>query len=474
MVFNSTTFLLFFILFFPLYWLISNKGSIRFRNLFTIAASYIFYGFWDWRFLGLIILSSTTDYAVGLLLSGVRKQRTRKSLLVLSILVNLGILGLFKYFNFFVDAFSEMASIFSINLNTSTLQVILPVGISFYTFQTLSYTIDIYRKKISPTKDLISFFAFVSFFPQLVAGPIERAANLLGQFQEKKIFNYDRCVDGLRLVLWGLFKKVVIADNFGVLADAAFHPENPVSGVLTLAGALFFAFQIYADFSGYSDMAIGIARMLGFNLMKNFVTPYFSASLKEFWQRWHISLSSWFKDYLYIPLGGNRKKTGRVYMNLMITFMLSGLWHGASYTFLIWGSMHGLFLILERMIKFKPPKFLGVLMVFILVVILWIPFRAENTQQLLGLTGSLADLQSYSFETLFRILKDFSVVRFLTLGLVVALFLFVESKMRMMDFSEWISLRKRTVRWVVYYLLLMGILLLGNFDVKPYFIYFQF
>ncbi len=474
MVFNSATFLIFFILFFPVYWLINDKLPIRFRNLFTIVASYTFYGFWDWRFLGLIILSSITDYTIGLLLSNARKQNTRKTLLVLSILVNLGILGFFKYFNFFIDSLSEMASLLSLNLDTRTLQVILPVGISFYTFQTLSYTIDIYKKKIESTKDIISFFAFVSFFPQLVAGPIERAANLLGQFQEKKAFNYTMCVKGLRLVLWGLFKKIVIADNFGVLADAAFDPENPVTGLLTVAGALFFAFQIYADFSGYSDIAIGIARMLGFNLMKNFRTPYFSTSLKEFWKRWHISLSSWFKDYLYIPLGGSRKKTGRVTLNIMITFLLSGLWHGANYTFLIWGGLHGLFLIIERMINLKPGKHIRAMLVFLLVVFLWIPFRAENTQHFWQLTGSLANLHSYSLESLFIIVKDFSVIRFFTLALVTALFFFIESRLKNKDFSEWIGLRKRKLRWFVYYMLLMGILFLGNFDVKPFFIYFQF
>jgi D-alanyl-lipoteichoic acid acyltransferase DltB (MBOAT superfamily) len=474
MIFNSTAFLIFILLFFPAYWYISKLFSIGARNLFTIVGSYIFYGFWDWRFLGLIVLSSATDYVVGILLANSVQKRKRLLLLLFSISVNLGILGFFKYFNFFIEALAESAALLSIHLNTSSLRVILPVGISFYTFQTLSYTIDIYKGKLQPTRDFLSFFAFVSFFPQLVAGPIERASNLLGQFQHKKSFDYRACVIGLRLVLWGLFKKIVIADNFGVLADLSFQQSTPLSGLITLAGALFFALQIYADFSGYSDIAIGIARMLGFKLMKNFRTPYFSSSLREFWQRWHISLSTWFRDYVYIPLGGSRRSTGRVYLNILITFLLSGLWHGANYTFLIWGLLHGLFLIVERIISLKKSRATGIILVFILVVLLWIPFRAESTGHLLSLSASLFDLKSYSSGGLIQIIRELSIFRFLSLSLVTLFFFHLEFRLGSFDFSEWIGSKSRWLRWLAYYMLLIGIMMLGNFDVKPYFIYFQF
>lgn len=321
-------------------------------------------------------------------------RSAKKLLLLSSIIVNLGILGFFKYFNFFIDSFSEIVSGITPSFNTYTLNIILPVGISFYTFQTLSYTIDIYRGRLKPTKDILSFFVFVAFFPQLVAGPIERASHLLSQFQKKQTFNYSKNVSGLRLILWGLFKKIVIADNLGILVDQIFNPSSPVSGFTTLIGAIFFAFQIYADFSGYSDIAIGISKMLGIDLMKNFTTPYFSSSFSEFWKRWHISLSTWFRDYLYVPLGGNRKKEYRIFLNIFITFLLSGLWHGAQITFVIWGALHGLVLIFEKKINFKINKSIAMLLVFTITTLFWIPFRAENVSQLMILTTSLFNFSS--------------------------------------------------------------------------------
>ena len=289
MVFNSVAFLIFFILFFQFYWLINNRFHIFYRNIFIIFSSYLFYGWWDWRFLSLIFISSLSDYIIGLNLARTQKKSGRKLLLVLSISVNLGILGFFKYFNFFVDSLQELLQAISLPVHIKSLNIILPVGISFYTFQTLSYTIDIFNRKIQPTRDIASFFAFVSFFPQLVAGPIERAGHLLPQFFGKKEFSYNSCVQGLRLILWGLFKKIVIADNFGTLVDALFDTHQSVTGITTLAGTLLFAFQIYADFSGYSDIAIGLSKMLGFDLMKNFKAPYFSPTFGEFWHRWHRS-----------------------------------------------------------------------------------------------------------------------------------------------------------------------------------------
>ena len=473
MVFNSISFLVFFVLFFLAYWWISRKFSISVRNVFTIIASYIFYGWWDWRFLGLIVISSSVDYTIGILLKQAQKKSYRKILLISSLVVNLGILGFFKYFNFFIESFNEFMSMFSLNLNTTTLNIILPVGISFYTFQTLSYTVDVYKRKIEPTRDIISFFAFVSFFPQLVAGPIERASHLLKQFQVKKTFSYDYCIIGLRLVLWGLFKKIVIADNFGVLSDSIFNSETS-SGVSVIAGAVFFAFQIYADFSGYSDIAIGISKMLGFDLITNFKAPYFAKSFGDFWHRWNISLSTWFRDYVYIPLGGSRRSNPRVNVNILITFLLSGLWHGANFTFLIWGALHGAALVIEKQTKIKLNRYFYTPIVLFFVVLFWIPFRAESYGHLREMIVSLIHFKAYSFTHIEQLITDYSIIRFLSLAVVTVLFLCVEFNMKLMDFNEWVGQKNRFSRISIYYIIILIILFLGNFSVKPSFIYFQF
>ena len=474
MIFNSVVFLVFFLVFFQLYWLINNKLPVSYRNLFIILSSYLFYGWWDWRFLSLIIASSTLDYVVGLYLAKETRQKRRKLLLILSLAGNLGILGFFKYFNFFIGSLKAVLAPFSLHPDFTTLQIILPVGISFYTFQTLSYTIDVYKNKIQPTRDILSFFAFVSFFPQLVAGPIERASHLLKQFAERKEFSNRNVVIGLRLALWGFFKKIVIADNFGVLTDHIFSTGSLPSGILTLAGALFFALQIYADFSGYSDIAIGISKMLGFDLKQNFATPYFAGSFGEFWHRWHISLSTWFRDYLYIPLGGSRGSKTKVSSNLMVTFLLSGLWHGADITFLIWGGLHGSALIIEKQIKRKVNKYIYTPFVFAIVILLWIPFRAKNYDQFVKLSSSLIHFGSYSFSGLSRILNDFSMPRFYVLLVTTVFFFVVEYHLKLQDFSQWLSGKSKAVRFAYYYLLIVLIFFVGNFSVKPYFIYFQF
>ena len=474
MVFNSLTFLLFFVVFINLYWLISRKLSLQFRNIFILLSSYLFYGWWDWRFLGLIIISTGADYLIGMRIGKVKSVSTRKSLLALSIFINLGILGFFKYFNFFIDSLNELLLLFSAPISTGTLNIILPVGISFYTFQSMSYTIDIFRNKIQPTRDPFAFFAFVAFFPQLVAGPIERAGHLLPQFLKQHSFSYSRSVSGLQLVLWGLFKKIVIADNFGVLVEQLFDPAQPASAIATLAGGLFFTLQIYADFSGYSDIAIGIARMLGFDLMQNFRTPFFSASLQEFWQRWHISLSTWFRDYVYIPLGGSHSGQIRFGINILITFLLSGLWHGAAVTFLIWGALHGVFYLVERPIRGKRFRFLRILITFILVCLFFIPFRTETTAQLWQMTSSLFEASRWSPELLIKSITSFSSSRFITLMVVTLVFGMIEWRLQLNEFSSWIAKHKKPVRLFTYYALLLLILLLGNFDVKPNFIYFQF
>lgn len=474
MVFNSFTFLVFFVLFINLYWLVSRKSSLRIRNLFILISSYIFYGWWDWRFLSLIFISSLADYVIGQKMSSTQRKQSRKLLLFLSLFINLGILGFFKYFNFFIESVNELLNLFSLGINTHTLHIILPVGISFYTFQSLSYTIDIFRKKIKPTRDPIAFFAYVAFFPQLVAGPIERAGNLLPQFLRKQQFSYPDSISGLRLVLWGLFKKIVIADNVGILADQLFDPANPASAITTLTAALFFTIQIYADFSGYSDIAIGIARLLGFKLMQNFQTPLFAASLREFWQRWHISLSTWFRDYVYIPLGGNRCGMSRYRINIVLTFLLSGLWHGAAFNFLLWGFLHGLVFILEKPFKLRVARPLKIIFNATLVALLFVPFRSESVAQTVEMISSLFSLNLWNTEVLNSAIEQFSPIRFLVLGIVILLFGFTEWQMQKTDFSAWIAGKSKWIRIGSYYILLLLILLLGNFDVKPDFIYFQF
>lgn len=392
MLFNSIDFAIFLPIVFLLYWSLSN-ANLKFQNLLVIAASYLFYGWWDWRFLFLIILSSSVDFLIGVNLAKETKPNRRKILLWASILLNLGLLGFFKYFNFFLDNFVQAFSFFGTTLEVNSLEIILPVGISFYTFQTMSYTLDIYREKMKPTKDFVAFCAFVSFFPQLVAGPIERASQLLPQFHKKRTFVYANATDGLRQMLWGLFKKVVIADNCAIFANEIFNNSSNYSGSTLAIGALFFAFQIYGDFSGYSDIAIGTSRLFGINLRQNFNFPYFSRDIAEFWRRWHISLSTWFRDYLYIPLGGSRGSKFSKIRNIFIIFMVSGFWHGANWTFLIWGFINALFFIPLMLndnnrsnldtVAFGSnfPSFrelFNMMKTFTIITFAWIFFRANN------------------------------------------------------------------------------------------------
>jgi len=318
MLFNSLDFAIFFPIVFLLYWFLF-RGNIRQQNLLVVASSYFFYAWWDWRFLFLIIFSTTLDFFIGKKLGQEQDSKKRKYYLWISIIANLGSLGFFKYYNFFVENFIEAFSFFGTEIHGGSLDIILPVGISFYTFQTLSYSIDVYKRKMEPTKDFVAFSAFVCFFPQLVAGPIERASNLLPQFNKKRKFSYEKSADGLKQILWGFFKKTVIADNCAEYADMFFNNPSDYNGSALILGVFFFAFQIYGDFSGYSDIAIGASRLFGINLSRNFQFPYFSRDIAEFWRRWHISLSTWFRDYLYIPLGGSR---GSLVMKLRNTFII--------------------------------------------------------------------------------------------------------------------------------------------------------
>ncbi len=392
MLFNSFDFALFLPIALLLYWYVVGK-NLKLQNLLIVIASYIFYGWWDWRFLSLIVFSTLVDYTVGVLLSKEEKALKRKLLLWTSIGVNLGFLGFFKYYNFFLDNFVSAFSFFGMEINANSLNIILPVGISFYTFQTLSYTIDVYKRKLEPTQDIVAFAAFVSFFPQLVAGPIERATNLLPQFYKKRSFDKLKAFDGLRQILWGLFKKVVIADNCAQYANEIFNNSADHDGSTLVLGALMFTFQIYGDFSGYSDIAIGTARLFGFNLMQNFAFPYFSRDISEFWRRWHISLSTWFRDYVYIPLGGSRGGLWMKIRNTFIIFVVSGFWHGANWTFIAWGALNAIY-FLPVLLTNNNRKNLNVvaegeylpslkeatlmLSTFCLTVIAWIFFRAEN------------------------------------------------------------------------------------------------
>ena len=392
MLFNSIDFAIFLPIVFILYWFVTNK-NLKLQNFLIVGASYLFYGWWSWRFLSLILFSTIVDYSIGRKLQNEENQVKRKVLLWTSIVVNLGFLGFFKYYNFFLDNFISAFSFFGTEIKANSLNIILPVGISFYTFQTLSYTIDVYKKKLEPTKDFIVFSAFVSFFPQLVAGPIERATNLLPQFYNKRTFDYSKAVDGMRQILWGLFKKIVIADNCAEYANQIFNNSADYSGSTLVLGAIFFTFQIYGDFSGYSDIAIGTSRLFGFNLMRNFAFPYFSRDIAEFWRRWHISLSTWFRDYLYIPLGGSRGGTLMKVRNTFIIFIVSGFWHGANWTFIIWGALNAVYFLpllltknnrnhIEIVAKGKLlptlKEFAFMLITFGLTVFAWIFFRAES------------------------------------------------------------------------------------------------
>lgn len=359
MLFNSLEYFLFLPIVFALYWATNawRRGAkgLKLQNAILLLSSYVFYGWWDWRFLSLIAFSTLVDWAVGLRIHeanqndnpgnpDLRTDRAKKWLAV-SLAVNLGLLGYFKYANFFIESWIDAWGSLGVEMHPYTLQLILPVGISFYTFQTLSYSIDIYRRQLKPTQSLLNFAAFVSFFPQLVAGPIERASALLPQIEKKRTFHPDFAVSGLRLILWGMFKKVVVADTCAIFVNDIFDNYQDHSGPTLVLGAICFAFQIYGDFSGYSDIAIGTARLFGIRLMTNFKTPYFSRDIAEFWRRWHISLSTWFRDYLYIPLGGSRVGKWKAVRNTFVIFLVSGFWHGANWTFVLWGFVHALLFI---------------------------------------------------------------------------------------------------------------------------------
>lgn len=480
MLFNSIEFIIFLPIVFFLYWFVSPKRKIQ--NLLIVVVSYIFYGWWDWRFLLLIAFTSACSFGSGVLLSRHKDdERTKKIISAANIIINIGILAIFKYYNFFVDNLIYLFEKIGYHLDFVTINIILPVGISFYTFQALSYTIDVYRRQINATTDIVDFFAFISFFPQLVAGPIERATNLLPQFQKNRNFNYEQAVDGMRQMLWGFFKKVVIADNCAFYVNRYWDLYADFSGVSLLALAVLFTFQIYCDFSGYSDIAIGCARLFGINLMRNFNFPYFSRSMPEFWRRWHISLMTWFRDYVYFPLGGSRCSKLKNVRNIFVVWGISGLWHGANWTFIFWGIFHACLLVVynilgintkyEHEVRYKRflPKIselFQMAITFLFAVIGWIIFRAEDMSQAYHYI-------CHMFYTFF----DSPHVSFEKSALYMAMMLFFvewlqRDKQHVLQFPQNCFWGLRPVRWAVYLLIVVFIACLRGHSQT--FIYFQF
>ena len=487
MLFNSIQFAIFLPIVFLLYWFVfdrfisKSKHQLKLQNAFVVAASYVFYGWWDWRFLLLIAFTSFCSWGSGLLIGKAETKGKAKRWMWLNIVLNLGILALFKYYDFFV---TEFAHLFHVSTEGLLLKVILPVGISFYTFQALSYSIDVYRGKIAPTRDIVAFFAFISFFPQLVAGPIERATNLLPQFLKKREFRYDNAVDGMRQILWGLFKKIVVADNCAVYVDQVFSTYAEQSGSTLLMAAIFFTFQIYGDFSGYSDIAIGTAKLFGIKLMRNFNVPYFSRDIAEFWRRWHISLTTWFRDYVYIPLGGSRVSKSKVVRNTFIIFLVSGFWHGANWTFIAWGAYHAI-LFLPLILTGKNRKYTNqvaegrflptlkeigqILLTFFLAVIGWIIFRSATISDSVHYIVGLCDASLFSVQWM-KPVNSFVL-------LVGSILMMIVIEWLQRNNEHGLSLNKKLarplVRWGLYLLVtLMVFVLQSNKAVQ--FIYFQF
>lgn len=475
MIFNSVDFLIFLPVVFILYWFLF-KNKLKPQNLFIVVASYVFYGWWDWRFLFLIAFTSFCSWGSSLLIFKHKSNshcKTAKFFNICNISLNLLILGIFKYYNFFIESFFEIFP--SVRNDQLLISIILPVGISFYTFQALSYTIDVYRGKIEPTKDIIAFFAFVSFFPQLVAGPIERATNLLPQFLQKRKFDYATATDGCRQMLWGFFKKMVVADNCAVFVDKIWNDIPAYSGSTLLMAAIFFSFQIYCDFSGYSDIAIGTAKLFGIRLKRNFNVPYFSRDIAEFWRRWHISLTTWFRDYLYIPLGGSRVSKVKIIRNTFIIFLVSGFWHGANWTFILWGAFHALLfmplILLGKNRRYTDtvasghllPTFkdcCSIAITFILATLGWIIFRSEDIGQTLQI-----------FSIIFS--KSIFQIPILSKSLVfVLIMLIVEWCNRDKEYPFQISVKSKVLRYAIYYTLMLSIILFSGS--QETFIYFQF
>jgi alginate O-acetyltransferase complex protein AlgI len=478
MLFNSISFGIFLPIVFFLYWFLTSK-NLKSQNLLLLVSSFYFYACWDFRFLFLLIFSIALDYYSGLKMRAEKTRKLKRTWLILSISINLSLLGVLKYYNFFVESFAETFSFLGSQNNLATINLILPVGISFYTFHGLSYIIDVYKDRIEPERDFVDYAVFVSFFPLLVAGPIERATHLLPQIQQKRIFSYSKAIDGLRQILWGFFKKVVVADNCAEYANTIFNNSEQYAGSTLLVGAFFFSIQIYCDFSGYSDIALGVARLFGIELLRNFAFPYFSRDIAEFWRRWHISLSSWFRDYVYFPMGGSRGGLSMKIKNTFVIFLLSGLWHGANWTFIVWGGLNALYFMplllsnrnrnnLEIVAKGRllPSfrEFFQILTTFMITVFAWIFFRAENVKHAFSYIRSMTSASILERPAFFP--KDI-------LGLICVLFVIEwfgrEHKyaIEQLGFS-W----PKIVRWSFYYILIVALFVFAGKEQQ--FIYFQF
>ncbi|AWH83776.1 membrane-bound O-acyltransferase family protein [Flavobacterium album] len=478
MLFNSFSYALFFPLIFFLYWFVT-KRSLKVQNIMLLLASYFFYGCWDWRFVFLLAFSTALDYGSGIMIQRSESNAVRKAWLIISVGLNLSFLGFFKYYNFFIESFADLLRSMGMSPHYSTLNIILPIGISFYTFHGLSYVFDIYNRRIQPTYNLVNYTLFVSFFPLLVAGPIERATHLLPQIEKPRVFRYEKAVDGLRQMLWGLFKKIVIADNCAYFANEIFNNSAEQSGSTLVLGAIFFTFQIYGDFSGYSDIALGSARLLGFELLKNFNFPYFSRDIAEFWRRWHISLSTWFKDYLYIPLGGSKGGNWMRIRNTFIIFLVSGFWHGANWTFLFWGGLNALFIMPSIIMKTNRnnidivaqgrlfPNIREVFQLtttFALAVFAWIFFRAESLSHAFDYIGGIFSSSLFTVPTIKPYL----------LFALIAFFMVIEWLGRENNYAlERFGIKlPAVVRWAFYFVLI-GLIFIF-FGSEQEFIYFQF
>lgn len=477
MLFNSFSFGFFLFTIYFLYWLFFNK-NIKLRNIFLLTVSYFFYGVWNWKLLILIVIISATDFIFGYLIHKEERFTQRKIYLAISIIINLGILGFFKYCNFFIESFYSLLNLFGATASFTPLNIILPVGISFYTFQGLSYVLDIYNKKLEPTKDPIAFFTFISFFPQLVAGPIERARDLLPQFFTPKTFDYNSTRKGLLLIALGLFKKIVIADRLAIYVDNVYGNIADVQGLPALLAIIFFAFQLYLDFSAYSQIAIGTAQIFGFRLSTNFNKPYLATSFKDFWSRWHITLTNWFRDYLYFSLGGNRKGKIRTYINVIIIFTVSGLWHGASWNFVIWGLLNGIFLaVFDKLFNLKPKDLPSKIASCLFVTSLWtlslIFFRAGTFSDAISMFsnigfGNVDDIFNHGFDNI-----EFKFTISLLVGLLLTEIFLKNHQDKVEDFF---FNKIAIVRWFAYIIIIIATIYLGIYGMGSdnTFIYFQF
>lgn len=475
MLFNSLQYLLFLPLVFTVYWLVNAK-SLKLQNLLLLAASYYFYACWDWRFLFLLMFSTGLDYYTGLKMYEAENTKMKKFWFWLSIGINVGFLGVFKYYNFFADSLATSLSAIGIQANFWTLQIILPVGISFYTFHGLSYVIDIYKNRIEPERNIVDYSLFVSYFPLLVAGPIERATHLLPQIKRKRHFNYHQAIQGVKQIIFGLFKKIVVADNCAFFVNQIFDNSGAYSASELWMGAVLFAFQIYGDFSGYSDIALGTSKLFGIELLRNFKFPYFSKDIADFWRRWHISLSTWFRDYLYIPLGGSQGGKAMRLRNTFIIFLVSGFWHGANWTFILWGLLHAL-LFIPLLITDTNRKNLSdseyawkdvpkIILTFLLVCVAWVFFRADNVTEAFQYVSGMFHLNSLSLHLFFKDGKYALFTAICMLSIFTLLFI------------EWKNLRLRSHdvqlnKYLVFVLLAM-ICFMGAFKNQMSFIYFQF